>query len=499
MGAVTQRIRAALAASVLLVAFPAAGADDREAQVQAEVDRARALVAAGDPSAAVAALRDAEKRLGESAVLRLETARAFLAQAERTLACGGDAFSVRALVADANLRWKQAVALDPAVPGAVVLRARILCSEEDPAAAKTLLREHVAQAPRDAEAWSLLGEMASEAREWEAADDAWTKAAVLDPKDGRARLEATRARQWLGAYAADLERGYLEACRLLPEDDRALHLLVGVHPKDPEKRLALLRRVVELQPRAVAARVRIADHLRTEGTPRPDEALAVLREAAAIAPDASAVHQRLGEILEERGELDEAFREHLRAVETGRPGEVTAPSKALDRMLHVDASPKGVPLTLRIRAYEALCTKNPSDGSYGNNAGFWFRDVGKDYEASLRWYLRSVEAEPEDQDFLNDTGLLFLFHLTDRKDQCLPYFQKVLQAVEDDERAPERGYWDALENLCKYWFERGDHRKVIAYAKKRADPRATLGGKPYPSARAAAYRSQSERALRDGK
>ena len=119
----------------------------------------------------------------------------------------------------------------------------------------------------------------------------------------------------------------------------------------------------------------------------------------------------------------------------------------------------------------------------------------KDYEKSLKYYLSSVKAAPDDQDFINDTALIYLFHLTDRRKLCLPMFEKVLRLVESDGQPPVRGYWDALENLCRYWFEEGEYAKVIACAEKRASPKATLNGRQYPSMVAAGWKARADAEL----
>src|SRR5205085_8390745 len=104
------------------------------------------------------------------------------------------------------------------------------------------------------------------------------------------------------------------------------------------------------------------------------------------------------------------------------------------------------------RAYDVVVAMNPDDGNYGNNAGFWCREAG-DYADSLKYYLASVKASPDDQNFLNDTGLVYLYHFEAEKDKALPLFERVLDLVRRGHE-PTRGYWDALENLCKYWFEK---------------------------------------------
>ena len=83
-------------------------------------------------------------------------------------------------------------------------------------------------------------------------------------------------------------------------------------------------------------------------------------------------------------------------------------------------------------------------------------------------------AEP----ILNDTGLIYLFHFPERKAEGLPYFLKTVALVQEGDQKPERGYWDALENLCKHYWE-VDRRpeKVVRYARMRYE--VTKGVKPY--------------------
>jgi tetratricopeptide (TPR) repeat protein len=483
---------------------PAAATPPRpepSAEVRAARDAARAKIAAGNASEAVGDLKAAEAQLGPTADLRLEAGRAFLALAESALSRGDDGFMIKGLVADAHLRWKQATALDPRVPGAAVLRARIYRFEENPAAAKATLAESLAASPDDAAAHALLGEMATAAREWEEADLHWTKAAVLDPKDGVARFQATLAKQWLRVPAAQLEEGYLTAARLLPNDAEPVRLLMAIQPEDRTKRLAVLQKVIDGSAGAVWARIWMAHVVRTEGTPDPKRAIEILKEAERAAPTQPAVHFNLGLAREETGEQGEAVRSYLACVENSREGQCAQASDALDRLLHDPASGAGkdLPLSLRYRCYDAVLAKNPAEGRYGNNAGLWCRDVGRDYERSLRCYLAAVRAAPDDQDYLNDCALIWLFHLTEKKDESLPMFEKVVALVEEEGQEPQRGYWDALENLCKYWFEQGAWEKVVAFAKKRADPKAAVGGRPYPSLRAAAYGGQAQKKLDEAK
>ena len=64
---------------------------------------------------------------------------------------------------------------------------------------------------------------------------------------------------------------------------------------------------------------------------------------------------------------------------------------------------------------------------------------------------------------MNDTALIYLFHLTDRKERCLPMFEHVRRMVED------AGY-DGMREVeifsARDWWRR-DPEEVIATIKER--------------------------------
>ncbi len=468
------------------------------AAAAAALERARTLRRDGRAAEAARILRDAEAELGASAMLRLETAWCFFTMAESAFRSQADGFLIKSNIADAHIRADQAATLTPDLPGAAVLLAKILRYEENADAARELLVNHVARFPGDAAAHRELGDMAQKARDWALADTHFTKAATLDAADGTSRLNATIAKQWLtaeggAAYTRDeLHAGYRMAARLLPDADDPLRLIVGLYPNEPELRLAALNEVIEDREDAVWARVWKAYLLRATA---PEKALDVLTEAQRIAPTNTAVIVNRAETLAEMGRWNDAALTYVAALEAGEPDALGAASDALDALLHLGAQSREIDIATRDRAYDALCAANPSVGRYGNNAGLWYRDVGKDYEKSLRYYERAVAAEPSDQDYINDTALIYLFHLRDRKELCLPMFLKVRRLVEEEGQEPIRGYWDALENLCKYYYESGQFEKVLACAALRADDRAEVDGRPYPSQRAAAYANQARHKL----
>lgn len=497
--AVSRMLVTFLATACACLAAAADDAPSAAAEAKAALDAAIVksveLAANADYSGALDAIKDVQTKYGPSCRAEEAAARVFLTHATAEAESGEDANLVRALYADAMTRAKKAVLLDPESETATIVLAQSERGYGDLDGARATLVSWIGKHPDGVVVRWEWAKWNFESRQWAEADRQFAKITELAPTDGRARLCGTIAKAAMNAPLDVLEKGYLDAARLLPEENEPLQRLADLHPKERDKKLELLGKVVADNPKAVWARVWIAYVLRKETPADPKQALATLREAAKIAPASPAVHQHLAETLEETGAASEAVVEYTLAVENCVAGNAAAVSAALDRLLHFAPGSKDVPLAVRERAYDALVAKNPESGAYGNNAGLWFRDVGRDYAKSIKYYLAAVKAQPDDQDYLNDCALIFLFHLTERRAECLPMFERVVRLVEKDGAKPMRGYWDALENLCKYWFENGDYKKVVAFADKRANPAATLDGRPYPSGAAAQWRERALKAI----
>lgn len=455
---------------------------EREFGRRDAVQTARAQLASGRTRAAIETIDEGEAKFGQDAGTRLASAAAYFELAVEAFGRGADSFEVRAHLADARLRLREATELDADVAGAVLLEARLLRYEEDPASARALLEEHVAAHPDDVPARLELIDMARTARDWELLRDQAAAIVERDPSHGRAALDHAIALQWLGATAEELEPRYLAAARLLPEEDDPLRLLANLYPGQVEERLRVLDQVITETPAAVWARVWKAHVLRQEADDA-EAALAVLDEAVELAPEHPRVHANRAYALLDLSRPHEAIDALLTALSFGKPDELPRPSAALDQL--VNRTPVELSLERRIEVYDALVAANPSEGAYGNNAGLWFRDVGRDYEQSLHYYQQAVAASPDDQDYLNDTALIYLFHLPDRREQAIPMFERVLELVEVEGWEPMRGYWDALENLSRWHLARGEFERALELSERRLEHTA------YPSMVAPQVRAQA--------
>ncbi len=481
---------------------------------QTRRDESAAAAIVDGPRRALELLIATENEFGEHAVLRLDEAWQLLALSDALSEGSGD--GAEGTDAAEELRLQAHAALDEAdalaadLPGAVVLRSRLLRGQGGPggpddqdrdAAACALLRAHLERFPGDAAAHMELGNIAHDAKEWATADTHLSLAAQLDPTNGRARLRATVAKQWLTAQGDAaytkyvLRRGYRDAARLLPDDDVPLRMMVGLYPSGSPRRMQVLEDVIADNPGAVEARLRLARLCVAADKPDPGRAIALLDEVARLAPENGRVRLDTARVLVAAGRFSAAVSGYIDALSLLDGADRVRASNALDALLHPGDPERGIALELRERACDALVAANPDDGRFGNNAGFWFREQAQDYDTSLRFYRAAVAASPQDQDYACDTGYLYLHHLRDRRERCEALFLAARRLVEEDDATPTRGYWDSLEHLCRYYFEIGRYRDVVVCADLRVGPDVTPNGPPSQSAVAESYRKKAEAKL----
>lgn len=172
---------------------------------------------------------------------------------------------------------------DPAAttPGIVRLAARMDLALKRNDSAMALLRQRLAEDPRDAEAWSLV-------------TDVWRRSGDLD--DARRTIDEALARcpdfvdLWRLRLAieqdvGDGSRAIVERWLVAAPNDRAaLEAAMNFHEahRDDEATLALARRLLEVDPGHAGAKKRLLDRLIRD---RPDMAHATIGQMVENAPD----------------------------------------------------------------------------------------------------------------------------------------------------------------------------------------------------------------------
>jgi len=367
------------------------------------IAKAKSLRAQDYYEDAVAVLHVAESKFGVTADTRLETAWNLLMVAEEDMTRDLDRARIDAEVADARVKFDEAVRIDPNVEGRAHLEAQILRYEGRIDEARAVLEKLVAARPDDKYARQEFGAFAVDQKDWATAEREYAALEKLAPDDGWAVLYVTLARQWLGRPAEELDAGYLAAARLLPEVQTPLRLLANLHATAPDRALALLEKVVADRPRAVWARIWIAHVLRTKPNPDLARAQAVLREALTYAPRDQAAHFNLGSLLESEGHVVDALREYAESAEGAALGDVGDAAEAIDRLLSAGAI-DAVPADLRLRAWNAVVAKSPANGKFAHDAGRWYADVGRDPATARRFLEAAAAAEPDNEEYRKDSA-----------------------------------------------------------------------------------------------
>lgn len=453
------RIRTTLAAAALLLTAPAlARAGD--------LDDARALRDAGkwkealakyekaaeaDPQSADAALGVSEAlcalgkyELGAKALtpalleaqpdnvtLRVAKARAYLLRAAEIDREGGDPQAIMGYCGDAD-RWiKQALEKDPKSPEGRVLKAKVLQFQGGSSTpeAISLLESVAADNPATFDAHWELGVAAMNAAradnknksKWAKAEKHFRDAFGADAKSGQALLQATYAKQWQGvAPAAEMVGDYEKCARLLPGDVA------------PVVQILKTRKWAAAEVKAALGRLSGKD-----GHPRAKAfAEALDAEAAAAA-----------------GKGKEAVAAVERAVEAWGDG---PPQIDFYWVLLLTANAAGTEGDQKEKVWTVLWKKWPERFEAANNAGLYNRDVTHDYKRSAEWYERAAPHAAASPQVLNDTGLIYHYHLG-KNDVAEKWFRKALAAAEENGIDPwqaatnvdSMGYRDALNNLAK--------------------------------------------------
>jgi tetratricopeptide (TPR) repeat protein len=418
----------------------------------------------------------------EDAGLWLLAARGYLQKAEGLPAEQtqeiGDAF------ADAKAKASEALKRDPGLALARVVLSKACRLTNEAARAAGVVKEGLEKSPKDFDLNFEMGMVQLKNTDWEGALKSFDAAAAADPKSAETQYQRAMALAYL-KRTDDCYAGLVKSAVLDPSTTRALQLIAKWQKDKPEKGVPWYRAVVKEKPDHAWGHAYLAYGLARTG----DESGALTESKAAMGlkPDAAAFIDWHGQILDTLKRGPEALAYAHKALEKDPRSKWS-----WDRLGAYACDPRsGAKMDERKDLIDFLGKARPDDGLFWNNAGLVFRDQAKDYRRALDAYLKAAKLSPNDQGIQNDTGLIFLYHgpsIGVDPVGGLPYFERTLALVEEENQAPEMGYRDTLENLTAFYMTVDKNpEKCLEYARKRNDPEflRSLGkdlGHPSPRA-----------------
>ncbi len=414
--------------------------------------------------------------------LLVAKARVHLLMADRGDRESADPGVIMGLVADGDAWLKRALKVDPKSADARVLKAKVMRYQgggsSDQSAA--LLNEVIVDFPDHFDSrWDLakhherLGRVAQAGTkgksDWALAELHFTRCFEIDPTSGMSVLNATYAKAWQRVPGSELASGYEDAAKLLPGNEKVLSQLYGAFgKKDPEGRVKAFERVDTARPGDPRVMMFLAYALKDAG--RSKQGLAVLKKAEKIAPQDPMLPLNRGHILHDAGDTRAAVGAYASAIAACGEAFWKSVYDPIDGRAFKSAklSPGE-----RESIWEALWKAYPGVAQGSNNAGLWFRDTGRDFEKSAKWYLRAVEAAPKSVGILNDTGLIFHYNLKKYK-LAEEYYRRALdqgreQGLDWTGQAgglDDVGYRDALNNMGRMLSQLGRKKDLAAFCEE---------------------------------
>jgi len=384
---------------------------------------------------------------------------------EKAYLSRASASEIKSWYADAEMKFKDALRLDADNPETLWRIGWAKEWQEYPGKAKEFYRLQIEKFPKDAAGYRRLGAMLS------------TEANGVGSGTGE---DAKKVRQ----EALDL---FAEGRRKAGPDAESLYLtglaLEWNRAKDEAK--ASYQAAIKADPDLAKVWKRLNKIGVTAKTLLP-----LAMEVLAKKPGNPTATMWASFFLNEQRKFEEALNLGLKSLKVHREhgGVYLQTFTAAKSLLRSDAG-------TAVEAFKLIHECYPWYPDAANNVGLFYRDRGN-YAESLKWYVLAMERAPLSQDILNDTALIYLFHTTgETQKKCLPILEKVYDLVHEEEQKPERGYWDTLENLCKYYYEvEKDLEKVIRYGTMRYE--TTDGVAPYNSSpKAQHYKTLAEKEL----
>lgn len=404
--------------------------------------------------AATAGLKAHEDHTG----LLLAKARAYMLMADAASAAGESGNMILAYAADCDVALKALLKIEPENPDALVLKAKVLQHQGGPEEALKLLETVVAKHPDHfdanweiAEHWYRAATGDNKNKDyWRNGEKHYRAAFAKDPTSGQAILKATFCAHWAGDPPTDLARGYEKAALLLPGEGSALKQLNVTLKSDAKARVAAFERVHEKWPDNLDVTLWLAYVKRYGG--ELDGAIKLLEATAKKNPTNSGVLKDLADCYFDAGKTDEAVDRYVDAI-AQRKGQFVQTEYGSINLKAREG--QGLSLAQREKLWTALWTAYPDHFEAPNDAGLFYRDDprGKNPKESVKWYLRAVEAAPEDPQVLNDAGVVYHYNLG-QADKAEPFYRRAIKASQDQgvepaNNGPGMGFRDALNNLSK--------------------------------------------------
>jgi tetratricopeptide (TPR) repeat protein len=357
------------------------------------------------------------------------------------------------------VRWAgEALKADPKNLEALLLRGQLYLAAKDEKQAQMFFEQAISTDPKSFDANFELANLwyvkANADRKnmdlWAKAESGFFTCWKLDPKSARAAANLAHCKAWQNMPKKDVAAAYERALNLAPADENVLKHLYTWTPA--EEKVATMQRLAAAQPRDVARMIYLARaHMSVK---EHGKAFDVLEKASQIEPKNPRVPYWEGEVaLDEGKNLDKAVDFYAEAISLYKD------AGSIDNATYIRIAgpiafehPK-LEKGHREKLWTYLWKYFPERSDAMNNAGFWFRDFGKDYEKSIEWYLRAAKAAPEDVCILNDTGLIYHYHMNDF-DKAEPFYRQAVKFGNEQgldctvaRKEPDRGFHDAINNL----------------------------------------------------
>jgi tetratricopeptide (TPR) repeat protein len=288
---------------------------------------------------------------------------------------------------------------------------------------------------------------------WAEADKAFTAAVALDPASARAATNLAHCKAWQKLPPKDVSAAYLRAIELAPGDDSLLKNLNQWTPA--EDRAELFQKLVDAAPRSVERKRFLAFAVAGPPWKNYEKAFDVLEAASKLEPKNPWIPLDEGDLKMSWGKHeDDAIENYVEAMTLFKEAGGINDAAYLRLAGPIAFQNQKLSPEQREKLWTALWKYFPERSEAANNAGLWYRDVGKDFKQSLEWYLRAVKASPDDCCLENDTGLIYHYHMNDF-DKAEPYYRKAVEIGKakgyDCNKGvdPDRGFRDALNNMYK--------------------------------------------------